>query len=349
MLRLEERPANRSQWNIGMIHLTPDPERPVIKADLLSDMMELYLEEVDVTPRTHEAYVHQLRPFQVWWEEYGPQNGFIIDESTLQIFFRWITTTFKTHRGRPMRPSSIKSTLIKVRQLFRWLHHTGRLPLDISSWLPDIKVHTPPQRFLSIEQCQLLFDSVPAGPLRFRDLALVAFLLGTGARRFEASAAKWEHTCIDEQTYMGHTKLWKVKNDMEGKGRGRMVVFGPGTGRLLHYHRLFLRLTGQYDPNGEIFGMSNNAVRLRFDVFSKNAGFKVSSHDCRRTFSDYWWTHIGEDERAVTALKLQLGHTLKNDVTFNHYINTSNEAAILKLLKSVYISPVEECSVEISL
>lgn len=321
---------------------------PDIRAEHLISCVDQFLEEVapTVSPSTASGYAMRFLSFRQWWEGAGPPE-YVLTATKLSSFRQWLESDYRDTHGHHPSQSTVRTVIARVRRFLRWLHTTGRLPLDISGWLPLPPKAKHKRRFLTPEQCQALIDGVPPGPLRMRDWAMVAFLLGTGARRFEAANALWSNTVIDPETFRGHCILFKVKGDAQGRGLGRVVVFGPVTGKALHQHRLFLRLTGQADPAGRIFGMSNTAIKMRFRVIGKNAGFEVGPHDLRRTLSDYWWEHNADNERAMILLKMQLGHSIGEDVTLNHYINLDNRPRLIQMLHDAYTSPAELLKIEI--
>ena len=326
-----------------VITLSPQGETaPSISARHLLTTLDQFLAEVAPTVKDETAAGYAMRfiPFRQWWETTGPPH-YVLTSTSLGEFRRWLETDYRDTNNRSPSQSTVRTVIARLRRFLRWLHKTGRLPIDLAEWLPLPPKPKHKRRFLDQEQCQALIDAVPPGPLRFRDWAMIAFLLETGARRFEAAEALWGETVIDPQTFLGYTHLRKVKFDSEGKGLGRVVVFGPTTGRALHQHRLFLQLTGQTDAAGRVFGMSNTAIKMRFRKLSERTGFEVGPHDLRRTFSDWWWEHNSNDERAMVLLKLQLGHSIGEDVTLKHYINLDNTPRLIKMLHASYTSPAQ--------
>ena len=326
-----------------MITLSPEGEiAPSISARHLLSTLDQFLAEISPTVKedTAAGYAMRFIPFRQWWESTGPPE-YVLSSTSLGEFRHWLENDYLDTHGHHPSQSTVRTVIARLRRFLRWLHRTGRLPIDLAEWLPLPPKPKHKRRFLDIEQCQALIDAVPPGPLRFRDWSLVSFLLETGARRFEAANALWGETIIDPQTFEGHTHLRKVKFDREGRGQGRVVVFGPATGRALHQHRMFLQLTGQTDEAGRVFGMSNTAIKMRFRKLAERAGFETGPHDLRRTFSDWWWEHNSNDERAMILLKLQLGHSIGDDVTLKHYINLDNTPRLIRMLHECYTSPAE--------
>jgi integrase len=325
----------------SMIDLQLAANETPIRATHLDHLIDVYLSDcsASVDSATVTSYRHQIAPFRAWWAQAGPPVDHILTARAVEVFPAWVRAEYRNHRGRPPSPASLRSCCVRVRQFTRWLYRTGRLPVDITAWIPLPKKRPQSQRFLTPQQCQDLLEAVPAGPLQYRDRAMIAFLLATGARRFEAANALWADLHIDERG--GVVRLRKTKGDNTGQGGGRIVVFGPATAEAIHYHDQFLRLTGQAGDDLRVFGMSNTAIKNRFAKLAERLGWPIGPHDCRRTFADHWWhSHRGGDQ-AMILLKLQLGHAVGHDVTMAHYIDTTNETRIIELIREAYTGPVE--------
>jgi integrase len=312
-----------------------------IRAAVLDPLIETYLEEVKETlsPRTANNYRHQIQPFRAWWAEVGPGLDHILTEQAAGGWPGWVRKHYTTTKGKPPAPATVRSGAIRVRQFFRWLFRTGRLPVDISHWSPLPTKQPHGRRFLDRAQCQALFDAVPDGPLRFRDRAMLAFLLDTGARRFEAAAALWADLHTDERG--GWCRLRLTKGDAEGETGGRLVAFGPETARAIHYHRQFLHITGREGDDPRLLGMTNTAIKDRLDKLAQRVGWAIGAHDCRRTFADHWWERNRAHEHAMILLKLQMGHTVGDDITLTHYVDLRNENRLIEMIREVYVGPCE--------
>jgi integrase len=165
---------------------------------------------------------------------------------------------------------------------------------------------------------------------------MLAVLLGTGCRCFEAAEAKKDALTLWDSG--GKLVLNKVKFDREGRKRkGRVTILGETAARLI---RLHLLCNGD-DDDPRLLQMSDVAIGERIETLAQRAGIKASTHDLRRTFAD-WWIDNNQDDRAYLFLKLQLGHALpKEDTTAAHYIDLNNPAKVAERLKKYYCSPVE--------
>lgn len=332
---------------MNTLQLSLKPQQTVIQAQHLDELIDVYLDDVrgTIDDQSVVSYHYQLAPFRQWWRATGAGRDCILTERAFADFLPWAKANYRTARGRRASAATMRSTCTRVRQFLKWLHQRGYLPSDVHKWAPMVAKPTTRRRFLTLDQCRQLFDAVPSGALQYRDRAVLAFLLATGARRFEVANALWADLVLNEDM-TGHVHLRKVKGDNTGEMGGRVVAFGPATGQLIHFHRQFLRITGQVDRDPRIFGMTNGAIRKRLEVIGERAGWPLGSHDLRRTFADHWFNTNRGSDSSTWALKLQLGHSLGNDVTAAHYLDLGNRARVAELILSHYVSPVELVGLE---
>ncbi len=153
----------------------------------------------------------------------------------------WVRTDYRTRLGKPLSQTSIYDCFLRLRQVLQWAftaNCTGSV--NLADWVPRIEPGTPDQFFPDIDQLAQLL-ATPTGPYRLRDVACLAFLVSTGARRFEAALAAIEDvefiTPITDlavgSDHRGWVWLRKVKGDADGKNGGRDVVFCSVAGLLL--------------------------------------------------------------------------------------------------------------------
>jgi integrase len=324
-----------------MIDLSVNAQVEAVNAAALPTVLDLFLQERDrraLDPRTVANYGHQLQPFADWWRD---RDDPVLSEAALADFWQWLSRDWVTATGNPPAPSTVHTVARRVRQFLRWLHRTGRLPVDVSDWMPLPPSPDPAQRFLDRGQLQAVLDAIPPGSLRFRDRATFALLGETGARRFEVAELLEEDVHVDPDLSGGWARLRRVKGDAQGRGQGRVVAFGPVTAQAVHQWRLHQALMGlDWADDPRLLQMTNTAIRLRVAKWAAGAGFALGAHDFRRTFSDHWLEHCPDRARAMLLLKLQLGHTIRDDVTLAHYINTKNPGRVVDQLRAVYVSPL---------
>lgn len=322
-----------------MISISREGTSPPIDASLLSELASVYLAHVQATRSAQTAinYGHHLAPFFWWWDRYGPAHGHILTQNALQACYTWLMQDYRTTKGAVPALATLHSTATRIRMFLHWLYTTRRLPIDIAGWMQLPPAPEPRARYLTLAQCQALFDAC-TGVLRVRDQATLALLLGTGCRQFEAAEAlKSDITFASDFT--GSLHLRKVKYDAEGRGKGRLVVFGQITGVLLRLHLV----TSVNPAEPRLLGITDTAIKNRIRVLGIRAGFPVSAHDLRRTFSDWWIDqHKADNGLALLMLRLQLGHAIpSDDTTARHYLDLRNPAKLLERLHRHYTSPVE--------
>lgn len=333
---------------MSTLQITLQPQETVIQARYLDQLIDTYLDAMRgrIDEASVTSYAYQLNPVREWWRATGPGRDYILTERTFTEFLPWAKKHYRTANGRKASTSTMRSACVRVRQFLKWLHLRGYMPVDVHQWAPMIQKPNTHKRFLTVDQCRQLFDAVPNGALMYRDRAMLAFLLGTGARRFEAANALWGDLVLNDDM-TGHVHLRRVKGDNEGDRGGRVVVFGPATGYLLHFHRQFLRLTGQWGRDERIFGMTNTAIRVRLQVIAKRVGWPLGSHDLRRTFADHWFNTNRGNDSSTWALKLQMGHALGQDVTAAHYLDLGNRDRVAEVILSHYVSVVEVIGLDV--
>ena len=190
--------------------------------------------------------------------------------------------------------------------------------------------------------------AAPAGETRLRDLACMAFLLSTAARRVEAALAVVENLEFNTSPtniavgadHCGSCWLRHTKGDAAGEGPGRDVVFCSTAGLLL---KCYLRSAGRTE--GRIFDLTDSGIGQMIEKHAETAGLpRLSPHAFRRLFSDHWDEVHGDALR--TVLKKQLGHSLKgSDVTEKHYISR-NRRRIVREIMRYHVSPLDAIQID---
>ena len=326
--------------------------RASIDARLLPDIIELYLttkrRDGVIAARTEKAYRHHLAPWIAYWSEHAAAHDHMLAPAVFNAALLWMQTTYRNRRKRSPQHNSIAHCWTVLRQALTWAYQqncTGNV--NLADWCPAVAYVDPNVHFPTADELARIMAQ-PAGEHRLRDVAVIAFLVSTGARRFEAA-----HASIATLTFAvpltnvavgdnhgGWLILKKVKGDKEGKGIGRPVAFCPVAGLLL---KVYLRSVGRMD--GTLFDMSDNAIGQMIDRHAHAAGVPlVSPHGFRRMLADYWDEVHGLSGRA--ALKRQLGHSAAvSDVTERHYISKNQKRVAREILRW-HVSPLAEISLD---
>lgn len=326
-----------------MLQMTlPTPSKP-IDATLLPQLLELYLVECtevrNVKPHTLENYRNYISPLLKWLDA---QPTKLLDAAALVRYQRWLATDYRTSRGVLLVPTAQNDCFKRLRHFLQWCFAngcTGRI--NLANALPGptpAKSHT---HFPTIEELQRLLDAVE-GPSRLRDSALIATHAATGARRSEIAAITRRDLHFEGDA--GYIHLRHTKSDMDGVGPGRWVLFDATTATLL---RQWVDLATP-EAGVALFGLLPDSIDRAFRRHTIPANVpRLTPHALRRLFTEYWHEHAPADTYA--ALKLQLGHSLKRDVTQRHYLDPSNKRRILAAIRSAYVSPMSDIDLSATL
>lgn len=322
----------------------PSPPEPV-DATLLPQLYDLYLQERNrkrpLAAQTLANYQDYIGSFVVWVAE---QPTPILDVAAL-VRYQQHVAAYRTPRGLLLTRSSQAERLKRLRRFLGWCYRQGCTGgVNLAELVPQMADIAPSTHFPTLAELQRLFDAVE-GVSRIRDLALLATLLATGARRMEAASIKVADLHLDA----GYIHLRHTKGDAGGNGPGRCVVFDDATGRLLSLW-LATRETrsghlGGFRLDDRLFGLRAESVNSALRPPARRAGLPLlTPHALRRAFAEYWDEHNGAETYA--ALKLQLGHATGRDVTRRHYLDPRNYRRILATIRSVYVSPMREITID---
>ena len=291
------------------ISVTPTAEQ--IGARTLADLYPVYLEELRprVAAKTITNYQHQIAPACAFWQDHGRDHGWSIDRQTGPALLAYLHT--ETDLGQ----NSIRTTVRRVRQFLRWVHTSGRLPIDISGWIDLPAPRNTEIRTLGRDEIRAMVDAC-AGHTRIRDLALICFLLETGARRIEA--AHLDYGNVQWTAPEGGYAFLEIVKGYRDTDKRRHVVFGRVTGKLLQIQRV---VYGVDLLAGPVFGLTGSGITSVLAAVSKRAGVEVSAHDFRRTFATHWIRNCRAPSPALAErlLEVQLGHSAKT-VAQAHYM-----------------------------
>ena len=330
------------------------PERrQSIDATLLPEIIELYLEEKvssrAISLKTAANYRAYLAPWVAFWESCAAEHDYHLSPAVFQAAERWMRTVYRNKRGWRPDENALAYCFRRLRQVLKWAYEnncTGTM--NVMDWCPALENVPTDVLFPSFEEMQAIFAQ-PAGELRLRDLACMAFLLSTGARRMEVAKARVEAlTFLTPLTnlslgndHRGYCDLRHVKGDAEGTGkRARVVAFCSECGLLL---KAYLRTVNRV--SGPIFDMSDVAVGQMVERHATAAGIeRLSPHAFRRCLSDYWDEVHGLAGRET--LKKQLGHASGSaDVTEKHYVSRNPRRIARELLK-MHVSPLAQVGLD---
>lgn len=325
------------------------PERTAaIDARLLPEIIEMYLDaklaDGSIALDTRLNYHNNLTPWRVFWDTRADLHGGQVSPGIFQSALDWMRTDYRNCNGYQPAPNSIAHCWIRIRQVLKWAYEHGCTgPVNLVDWCPVVSFVDPDVHYPTLPELSAIFART-SGEQRLRDTAVIAFLVSTGARRYEAAhadtaAITWTGTPASNldasAAHTGWVLLKAVKGDRDGLGIGRPVAFDSICGLLL---KAYLRSVNR--TAGSIFDMSDNAIGQMVDRHAHAVGAgEVSPHGFRRMLADHWDETHGLSGRA--ALKKQLGHAPNSaDVTERHYIS-KNTRRVARDIAKWHVSPLQ--------
>lgn len=327
------------------------PTERVVEATNLSAVIDAYIADRKqvIDPAALKNYRRHLRPFQEWWNDHGDEHQHILSRQTLQLFMRWLATEYRSSMGNKASDYTVEKTLALVRRVLRWAHTVGAVGQDISELVPSYTAPEAQKYYPGVADLSAMLDAC-GGASKLRDMALWAFLIATGARRFEVANAGIENltfaTTINNldasADHSGYIHLRVVKGDNAGKGPGRHSLFCSKAGLLL---KVWLRL--REHTSGLIFGLTDDGVRFVINQTANIAGIqKMHPHACRSAFISWWaMTNAKAGPMADVAYRLQVGHALRKSDAQTFYLN-NDPAYRRQLIGEFYTSPLSGITID---
>lgn len=310
-----------------------------IDASELDALLDDYLTGSDFAAKTRINYGLALLPFRVFWASYAPTHDYKLSRASFADFDRWYQREYVNGAGRHPSAFMLARTGRVLQQFMTWLHQEGCTDLDLGGWIIRHRNEPTAQYWPTMQDLQQLFDRMPSTIDRLRNVAMLAIALSTGARRMEIASLCAEQVHFDSpitQIDLGGAHGGWCELTVTKGGKRRIVAFDGVAGLLLKCH---LRTTGTI--KGRIFRMTDNGVALAVARICKAADLpEMSAHALRRAFAEHFANAHSGDIVAMQLLKLQMGHSLANDVTTSHYVNLRNERAVLDKLRQYHTSPL---------
>jgi integrase/recombinase XerD len=214
-------------------------------------------------------------------------------------------------RSTGMAPSSIARHLSSIKGFFRYLNRTGETVSNPAESITGPKLFRAHPGALTIEDVKELLACAKRATetdrskkkLTFRDLALLEFLYGTGARVSEVSDAKQSDLYVE----MSLVKLF-------GKGKKeRVVPMGHAAWEALKAYQHESRSNLANSKSGDYIFLNNRGGKLSrmgiwkiLNKYVSAAGItkKVSPHTLRHSFA----THLLQGGADLIAVQELLGH-----------------------------------------
>lgn len=324
------------------------PSLVEVEASQLPTLLDLYLDETQkrVRPSSFKVTYRYIAPFQDWWSNHPYVHQNTLSKKTIAEFMEWYLHEYKPERVPKTTEYMAHFMSETLRTFLRWLHQKGAVQENIVEICP-LYEYTPPndKYFPTINDLLAMFH-ICRGPNRIRDAALLSFMVETGARRFEVAAVHVKHVTLDmplndfsiDPENFGHVYLPVTKGNHDGEKPGRTSVFSHMTALLL---KTYLHSHGV--TSGSLFGMPAGSIWYVTNKIGAAANLpRIHPHAFRAMFIDWFVDNSdgAEGIKADLALRLQVGHQTRKDVTVAHYVDHANSAKNIRRIRSFYTSPM---------
>lgn len=297
-----------------MYRINLQPEEPALDGAGLNLLIKQWLEEeqAHLPADTVQGYAVKLAYFSKWWGVCGIANGWKLSKLTLAQFNRWLTDVARTKHGGPLSYHTRNDVLRRMKQMFRWAKATGRIPADLSDWIPAAEGSAPLRVAPDISAVERLLSAAQAyGP---RDVALMATLLGTGIRRAEAVGLD----VTDVTLYADLSGTLAVRKAKKVTGRivqARLVAFDAATGYYIAQWLDCCPPAGPLFPSGHPGHEGEHLTPdglyrlVRRSIVDAGLGDVIQGpHDLRRLFATTFARYRRGADFA-SLLSKQLGHS----------------------------------------
>ncbi len=248
------------------------------------------------------AYRRDLDRYRAWCSQRGIRTLDEVTSAGLQDFASALATG--SDGGRALATSSLARTIVAVRGFHSFCLAEGLATVDPArQWHPPRAPRRLPKA-LAYDQVSSILAAAGLGdgPTTLRDVALVEFLYGTGARIDEACGMDRDDLDLEERVVL-----------LRGKGgRQRMVPLGAAAldaldAYLIRGRPAFVRTsTPAVFLNTRGHRLSRQSAWSVVSVAAERAGIAqaVSPHTLRHSFA----THLVERGADVRVVQELLGH-----------------------------------------
>ncbi len=294
----------------GTIHR--EPSIPTLHAADLNWLIAEYLSwqrtQLD-TQATVDCYACKLRWFTAWWEVMGPAKEWLLHQTDLEAFERYLREAVSERTKRRLAWHSRNDVLRRLREMFHWAVSRDYIDRDYAEWVPKADGGPPKRRAAGVAALVRLLEEAGDSATGSRDRAMIAMLMGMGLRRGEIVNLNVEDVVIEaDSSGYAHVHGKRTKANADGS---RDAAFDAATGRILVSY-----LDATNFRHGPLFrGPSNRrlsaqGVYRRVKTIIERAGLSdqiIACHDLRRAFTTYYARNRRGSDSA-DRLRRQLGH-----------------------------------------
>lgn len=293
-----------------MSEINLNPVEDYLKAQHLNALVEQWVLLLDVLPDTRASYRNKIAHFTRWWDNVGPAHDWRLTKTLLREFEIHLRGALTKRFGRPMAYSHRHAIVWTVRMMFKWAAATERTVKNYSEWVPWPTGDTPPRKSATPGQLARLMLAAAESPQPLRDQTLLAFFIGTGCRRGEATALNVEDLTILADG-SGTAQVTGKRTPANETGR-HAVAFDASTGKWLIRYMDEMVITsgplwlGQWGEPMSVQGVY--LVVKRAVARAGLTGIIRGCHDLRRAFATILGRMHPDSPGWADMIRRQLGH-----------------------------------------
>lgn len=299
-----------------VVHINLSRPEPYIAASELDAVIQAYLDycRAIVASDTIDNYALKIEYFRQWWRDVGPSKRHNLAKSCLQEFSVYLSGLDKQRGDGKLAFNTRKDVHRRLRQCLRWAYNEGIIERDCSDWVPPAPGTPPKRQPLTQQTLRLLMRAAENSPVPQRNVAILAFLIGTGIRRAECASINIHQVVFhvdDSGTAVVRGK--RTKSNVDGV---RTVAFDRHAGHLIKPHHE--EMDNAFNSIGALFRSSRSGKRLSEQGIYKVVKWCVEEagledvigrpcHDLRRAFTTFF-LNKRRGEVHGDILRRQLGH-----------------------------------------
>lgn len=282
--------------------------------------------ERGLSPRTVEAYTHDLGCFAEWLHAHHPHT--LPAEVSKSHIEGYMVALYEQHTT----PATQARTLSALRTFFGYMVEKGIIEGTPTEFISSPKMGRPLPEVLSIEEIDAMLDTIDLStPAGHRDRAELEMLYSCGLRVSELTGLRLGDIFWED----GFVRIM-------GKGSKQRLV--PISGEAMHRLHLYLevRPTLATDASGDALfinlrggkAISRMAVFSMVEKAARTAGIqkRISPHTLRHSFA----THLLEGGADIRQVQELLGH---ENITTTEIYTHLNEKHLAEVMGALPVTP----------
>jgi integrase/recombinase XerD len=265
------------------------------------DLVALYLNAHQAAGRSEQTirwHHHSLTPFVIWLRDHGhPTNPSCWNAKLIREWIVYCQTRPAKRGTGTLSDSGVNSLIRSLKAFCRWLAEEELVDCDPFQRVKVPKAPRLVKPSLSTAEMTKVLAVARTGRNRYRDEAVILFILDTGARASEVCGLRAD--AIDWSS--GIAKLY-------GKGRKeRYVPFSPHTAKAMQRYQIRERqaIAPEFFLSEEGQTLTKSGLYQLCKRISIEAEVQLAPHKLRHTFAI---TYLRAGGNAFALQKL-LGHT----------------------------------------